>query len=56
MQPYLELFMNITIILAKLEFLALKGAMVRAVSGIPSLETICCQNQQKPTHLHHDHS
>ena len=28
----------------------------RAVSGIPALKTVHCQNWQPPTHLHHDHT
>ena len=40
----------------KQEFLALKWVTAEHVSGISTLETICCQDQQQSAHLHHDYT
>ena len=40
----------------KQKFLALKWVIAGAVSGIPTLETICCRNWQQSPHLHHDYT
>ena len=40
----------------KQEFLALKLAIAKQFSGIPTLETVHCQNQQQSSHLHHDYT
>ena len=42
--------------LTKQEFLALKWAIMEQFPRIPAPEAICCQAQQQPAHLYHDHT
>ena len=55
MQADLLLFMSITIIQQNKIF-SIKVGDYRAVSGIPTPETICCQNLQQSAYLHHDYT
>ena len=40
----------------KQEYFGTKVGDCWAVSGIPTLETICCQDQQQSANLHHDYT